>query len=579
MSCRIRCNKRNRDCSGRSRTSCIASACGRRDAWPIQKYCSGRIREGDSQKQGRNAKGEGALCHAQRHLAPRGHADDSLTLLFSMRTFYLALALVLLTTATRLPALLHPRPIDDEAVYSVVANEIVDGGRPYVDAIERKPPMLFWTYAAVFAVAGKYNWVALHMVALLWTLATMAGLYFITHRLFNPKAGLIAALLYSVFQPWGTGLDLALNGELLMNLPVVWAWAIVLNQSKSRLRFELLLAGSLLCCGFLLKQPAAIAAVPAGLYLLFPSYRRSRNLTLVDSLVQAALLTFGFAATLGLVISVLQRQGILQEAFYWTVQNHTVPMIFWRVGVGHTLAFVATCLPLIIGAALSLRDKSGLWADKTAERHALFALLLASMIGVSAGARFYPHYYIQLLPPLALLAAPFYGQLSLNKKIPGLWFLRRSVFAAWLAITVIGFSIAHWQYMITHRRPLSATEKYIITHSQPNERIFVWGRSAAKFYLRTKRRPASRYVLTFPLTGLIFGGEVHGIDTRDRIVPGSWSALEDDFRRHPPAYIIDFDSGPAGQYPSRDFPFLNRYLTEDCDLVAQTAEGTIYHRR
>ena len=54
-------------------------------------------------------------------------------------------AIVALTILTRLPSLLHPRPIDDEAVYAVVANEIVDGGRAYIDAIERKPPLLFWT--------------------------------------------------------------------------------------------------------------------------------------------------------------------------------------------------------------------------------------------------------------------------------------------------------------------------------------------------------------------------------------------------------------------------------------------------
>ena len=62
-------------------------------------------------------------------------------------------------------------------MYSVVANEIVDGGRPYADAVERKPPLLFWTYAAVFKIAGKFNWKALHMVALVWTLCAMAGLY------------------------------------------------------------------------------------------------------------------------------------------------------------------------------------------------------------------------------------------------------------------------------------------------------------------------------------------------------------------------------------------------------------------
>ena len=89
-------------------------------------------------------------------------------------------------------------------MYSVVANQIVDGGRPYIDAVERKPPLLFWTYAAIFKIAGKYNWKALHIVALLWTLCAMAGLYVLGRELFDRNTGLIAALLYSVFQPWWT---------------------------------------------------------------------------------------------------------------------------------------------------------------------------------------------------------------------------------------------------------------------------------------------------------------------------------------------------------------------------------------
>ncbi len=218
----------------------------------------------------------------------------------SLRQFqFAAVALVLMTVATRLPSLLHPQAIDDEAVYSVVANEIVDGGRPYLDAVERKPPLLFWTYAAVFALAGKYNWMALHTVALLWTLGTMAGLHVIGGRLFGREAGLIAALLYSVFQPWATANNLALNGELLMNLPLVLAWAIAFGRSESRLRPCLLGAGALLGAAFLLKQPAAIAAVPLGIYLLLPSYRASRGFTKTESVIQAAMLAIGFSASLG----------------------------------------------------------------------------------------------------------------------------------------------------------------------------------------------------------------------------------------------------------------------------------------
>src|SRR5437870_4911027 len=193
------------------------------------------------------------------------------------------LGIILFTVAIRLPSLFHPRPIDSEAMYSVVANEIVDGGRPYADAVERKPPLLFWTYAAIFKIAGKFNWKALHMVALAWTLCAMAGLYVIGCELFDHNTGLIAAFFYSVFQPWWTWKNLSLDGEMLMNLPIICAWAIALLRSSSRLRSELFLAGALLGVAFLLKQPAAIAAVPLGTYLLLPSYGASRSLTRINS--------------------------------------------------------------------------------------------------------------------------------------------------------------------------------------------------------------------------------------------------------------------------------------------------------
>src|SRR5215467_6957932 len=142
----------------------------------------------------------------------------------SSRRFLLAaLGILLLTIAIRLPSLVHPRAIDSEAMYSVIANEIVDGGLPYADAVERKPPLLFWTYAAIFKIAGKFNWKALHVVSLMWTLCAMAGLYAIGSELFDRCTGLIAALFYCVFLSWGRWKTLSFDGEMLMNLPIIWA--------------------------------------------------------------------------------------------------------------------------------------------------------------------------------------------------------------------------------------------------------------------------------------------------------------------------------------------------------------------
>jgi 4-amino-4-deoxy-L-arabinose transferase-like glycosyltransferase len=498
----------------------------------------------------------------------------------SFRQFqFAALGIVLLTVVTRLPSLLDPSPITDEAIYSVVANEIVDGGRPYVDAVDRKPPLLFWTYAAVFEAAGKFNWRALHAVALVWTLCTMAGLYMIGKRLFDCETGLIAALLYGVFQPWAISNNdnLAFNGELLINLPIVWAWAIAFGRGSSRARPELIAAGALLCAAFLLKQPAAVAAVPLGIYLLLPSYRASRSLTRTASVAHAAMLTGGFFGALGLVAMALREQGILREAFYWTLIHHSASHdVFWNQGIVRTLQFAGVCWPLILGAGMAYWNDRCVWADKTSERTALLGLLAASAIGAAAGGRFYHHYYIQLIPPLALLAAPHYARLWSGRTQPRNWLLRPRVTYAWLALAAAWFSIMHWHWRgLASRYEPCETARYLSEHSAPDDRVFVWGNKAT-IYLEARRRPACRYIHTVALTRHVFG---EGFLHIDRILPGAWETLEQDFAKHPPAYIVDLQySDSPQQYPVRDFPILARLLEERYRLVTRTAEGVIYRR-
>jgi 4-amino-4-deoxy-L-arabinose transferase-like glycosyltransferase len=494
----------------------------------------------------------------------------------SRRIRFAALGILLLTVAIRLPSLLHPLPIDDEAGYSVIANEIVDGGRPYIDAVDRKPPLLFWTYAAVFKIAGQYNWMALHILSLIWTLGTMAGLYVIAKQLFDRETGVIAALFYSVFQPWASFKNLAFNGEMVMNLAIVWAWAIGFRASSSKWRPELLGAGALLCVAFLLKQPAAIAAIPLGIYLLLPSYRICRRLTRTQSVTHAAILTTGFFGSLALFAVFLQKEGIFRETVYWTILNHTIPYIFWKKCILMTLVFVGCCLPLLVGVASAIQGGRGLWAGKNGEQTALLGLLAASAVGTAAGMRFYDHYYVQLIPPLTLLAAPYYAQLWTGRMQPPHWWLRPPFTYAWLALTVAAFSISHWLGLAARRAP-SETGRYLREHSAPNDRIFVWG-NKPKFYLEARRRPACRYILSFPLTGEVFGGPVPGLDTRQRIVPGAWTTLEQDFEMHPPAYIVDLSSEPGAQFSVRDFPILAKLLAEQYQPVAHTMEGVIYRR-
>ncbi|HEY9382707.1 MAG TPA: glycosyltransferase family 39 protein [Gemmatimonadales bacterium] len=487
-----------------------------------------------------------------------------------------ALWLVLLTAVSRLPLLVHPRAVDDERVYSVVAHEMLDGGKPYRDAIERKPPALFWTYAAIYRVVGKYNWAGLHLAALLWVLLTMAGLYAIGRALFGATAGLIAALLYGVYQPWWPGQTLALNGEVLMNLPLAWGAFLTLRRSASRTRPELLAAGVLFALAFLLKQPAAIAAVPFGVYLLLPAYRKSRGLRPREALLHASLLTLGFFATLGGVLLVLRAQGILAEALYWTIGDHSDPYFNLGNATGYSLAFIAICAPLLIAGARAVRQTRSsapaAWSGKRAELLALVLWLAVSAVGVAAGGRFYPHYYIQLIPPLALLAAP---GLAGFDRMPR----RRELLGA-VAVTALALTVIH-PLRLQRNRNAESLGEFLQANSTPQDRIFVWGQ-AADLYLEARRRPASRYITSFPLTGYVFGSPRSwdpSFDTSNRILPGAWDNLARDFAAHPPLYIVDTDAArPLPRYPMAGYPYLRDLVATHYRLLRRSRAGLIYRR-
>ena len=487
----------------------------------------------------------------------------------------------------RLPAMLHGFGMDDEPLYAVVASEHMQGARLYTDVVDRKPPLLYAAYEAVFSVTG-INMFAVHVAGALWTLLTMLGLAVVAGRLFGKNAGVMAAILYGLYSGWGPYSNLAWNGELMTNLPIAWALVVVFWRGQSRLRPGLLAAGGLLACAFLLKQPGATAAIALGLYPLLPAYRRSRGLTVWHSLLHAGFLCLGFAVVLGAMVLHLRAQGVLGDALYWAIRHHDMPrgptdVIFWeRLLVGGCF-FALLCYPLLAGAVASLvRNSRALsWSGVEAERTALLLLLACAVIGVSASGRFYLHYFILLLPGLALAAAPTFARLREGTAPPGPWPLKRRASQWVLAVSAVAFFAMH-AGGLAKRKTGSEASAYIRNHSTPSERIFVWGESPS-LYLKSGRRPASRYISTFPLTGYPYGGVISYEpplgDTSARIVPGTWDILDRELSQQAPRFIIDAEATrPTPFYPWRNFPVLARLIEQKYQRVYDARDGVVYQR-
>lgn len=501
----------------------------------------------------------------------------------------ISLSLTLFVVLSRLPLLLAPKALDDEQVYAVMARQMLAGGKLYIDAIERKPPLLFLVYEGILGTAGAGNWFALHLTAVLWTLATMAGLYLIARRLFGPSSGVWAALLYALFHAWGDYRNLALNGELMMNLPIVLAFVVALGPSTCRLRPELTVAGALVAIGFMLKQPAGIAGLPLGLYVLHPRCRASRGIGWLHSLGHGLLLLLGFVAVFAITGCWLWQQGILREALRWTVLDHAaVPegtglRLFLRRAPDAVGFFALSTLPLLLGAGQSLMAGvrgRGHWGSNRAEFFALLLLLGVSLLGVSINGQFLYHYFLQLLPPLALLAAPAFaaawaGEPTGRFGLPGRPWLGR-----WLGVSTLIFLVVDSVGVMKHSA-LSVAATYVREHSEAADRIFVWGQGTRHtgMYLDADRLPATRFIASFPLTGHIFGlGDPDGTASL-RVPPERWQELREDLARHPPKYIIDTDgAGGPPRYPIGRYPILRDYLAASYRVVYRAPDGVVYER-
>lgn len=87
----------------------------------------------------------------------------------------------------------------DESQFAGFAHVLMDGGLPYKDSLDTKPPLIHLFYAACFTLFGKYNMMGVHFAGLLVALGVSLTLYRIAKENGNEREGYFAALFFAVF--------------------------------------------------------------------------------------------------------------------------------------------------------------------------------------------------------------------------------------------------------------------------------------------------------------------------------------------------------------------------------------------
>jgi len=278
----------------------------------------------------------------------------------------------------------------------------------------------------------------------------------------------------------------------------------------------LMTSGALFGIAVLMKQHGIFFILFAAGYIAWDEYR-ARNGSLRALTTKAAALLLGAAIPLSLTALLLWRAGVFSKFWFWTFKYATnyvseMPLstgahIFW-VKAGE-IAGASIALWLLSGAGLI-----AIWGQTQSRewRPFLVGLLLASFLAMVPGLYFRPHYFVLVLPALALLISSALSWLSmfLSKR-----HMPIASIALPISLFIIAFGSAAYQqeYFLFEVRPEQVSRviynaaafpesvqvaEYIKSHTDRSDRIAVLG-SEPQIYFYSDRLSATGYIYMYGL--------------------------------------------------------------------------------
>jgi len=314
-------------------------------------------------------------------------------------------------------------------------------------------------------------------------------------------------------------------------LPAVAGALVLLGAAESGRHRTIFASGLLFGLAFLMKQHGALFGVFGFFYLAW-----SRARTQTDhhawSKIRARSVRFdwmkygkelgAYAAGLSLpylfTIAALLATGVLPRFVFWTISYASkyisaVPLSNGPAIFRKSLNVVTS--PNLFFWLLAAFGAILLWNERRMRRHQFFlpGLFVCSCISISLGLYFREHYFILLLPALALLAGVAVGRawhlLKTSQSVERF----AAVPAIGLFVMGLGFSLILHGEIWFGLSPVKACRQiygdslfadalgiggYLKTNTLPNETIAVLG-SEPEIYFYARRHSATGYIYMYPL--------------------------------------------------------------------------------
>lgn len=400
----------------------------------------------------------------------------------------------------------------DEGEYAYAGQLILHAIAPYRYCYSMKLPGTAAAYALFTAIFGQTA-IGVHLGLLIVNSATTVLLYLLAKKLFDKLAGVVAAATFAFLSLEPTVLGFAGHATQFVVLPAVSGILLLLKAietSRSRLFFW---SGLALGVGFVMKQPGLFFVLFAAFYLACSELMRGLNWRVLAS--RMALLLSG--AVLPFALTCLLMAGVISRFWFWTFSyaSQYGKIVSLSQGLQIFLdSFSSVVTPgFLIWIIAAIGAVAVFWGRRArVETVFLLGFLFFSFAAVCPGYYFRQHYFVLLLPAVALscglAVSRATAMIDVSHERPFLRLLPLLVFGAALGISVLHdaefFFITdptvacHNLYGHNPFPEAPQIAEFIRNRSVAGDRIAVIG-SEPEIYFYSGLRSATGYVYTYPL--------------------------------------------------------------------------------
>lgn len=432
-----------------------------------------------------------------------------------LKTWILLTIIILFVVVVRVRLLDVPLE-RDEGEYAYMGQLLLRGVPPYSEAYSMKFPGTYLMYAGIMSLFGQ-TIQGIHLGFMLINCATIVLLFYLSRKIMNDFAAVIASGTYAVLSLSPSVFGFAAHTEHFVVLPAIGGSFLLLFAMEKNRPHLYFVSGIVFGLAFLMKQPGLFFIAFGVSYITYQHFASKSGQVLKKTLLYLALFTSGALAPFLATVLWLSASGVFDKFWFWTVQyamqyGTQVPafQIIEKFEDGFLTVVGGFSFLWIISAAgfVVLISRRALQANRA------FILLFAlfSFLCICPGFYFREHYFIALLPSISMSVGILVNYLNAKAgtffKSPYARFVGLGFF---IAAIVIG--IGNQKDYLFKENPVKISRrlyqynpfpesveiaKFIDANSTEADRIAVLG-SEPQIYFYSKRRSATGHIYMYGL--------------------------------------------------------------------------------